>query len=207
MQAASPLSLRDRRRAETWSALHEAAASMALDNGIENVTIEAIADRAGVSPRTFFNYFSAKEDAMLGLQEPVLEPEVLAEFSVGEDLLDRVARLLLAVIRSTFGGDEATRHALIERYPQLLQRRMQYVAKVEGMVREVVAERLADTPGWADGVAGYPTDEVARMLVMLGSIPMRFSLQSPHFKPGEVRRVGDLEPAIHLLHAIQRKLS
>lgn len=207
MQAGPTLSLRDRKRAETWCALHEAAASMALDNGIENVTVEAIADRAGVSPRTFFNYFNGKEDAMLGLREPVMDPDALAEFSIGEDLLDRVSNLLLTVIRSTFGGDEATRHALVERYPQLIQRRMQYVAKAEGMVQQVVAEKLAESPGWDAGIAGFPVEEVARMIVMIGGIPLRFSLQSPNVKPGQIRRIGDIEPAIHLLQAIQRKLS
>ena len=69
--------LRERKKAETWTALHEAAASLALQHGVEQTTVEAIAASAGVSPRTFFNYFQAKEDAILGLREPVLEESLL----------------------------------------------------------------------------------------------------------------------------------
>ncbi len=45
-------SLRERRKAETWTALHEAAASLALERGLEHATVGAIADSAGVSSRS-----------------------------------------------------------------------------------------------------------------------------------------------------------
>ncbi|MHA7154862.1 helix-turn-helix domain-containing protein [Arthrobacter sp. TMN-50] len=64
------LSLRDRKRTETWAALREAAARLTLENGPDRVTTETIAAQANVSARTFFNYFGTKEDAILGLQDP-----------------------------------------------------------------------------------------------------------------------------------------
>src|SRR5690606_32876329 len=57
MSVAPPASLRERRKADTWLAIHEAAATLALERGLENATVEAVAEAAGISPRTFFNYF------------------------------------------------------------------------------------------------------------------------------------------------------
>src|SRR4029450_13544031 len=59
--------LRERKKAETRQALMAAAVRLAEDLGPDRVTVEAIAEAAGVSPRTFFNYFQSKEDAMVGV--------------------------------------------------------------------------------------------------------------------------------------------
>lgn len=64
-------SLRERRREQTWTAIHEAALKRVREHGMRGTTVEEIAQEAGVSPRTFFNYFPSKEDAVLGLREPV----------------------------------------------------------------------------------------------------------------------------------------
>lgn len=56
---------RERKKAATRQALHEAALRLALASGLENVTVEDIAEQARVSRRTFSNYFANKEDAVL----------------------------------------------------------------------------------------------------------------------------------------------
>ena len=56
--------LRERKKAATRMALHEAALRLAGEYGPERVTVEAIADAAQVSRRTFSNYFSSKEEAL-----------------------------------------------------------------------------------------------------------------------------------------------
>ncbi|SBT41849.1 acyl-CoA-like ligand-binding transcription factor [Micromonospora auratinigra] len=56
--------LRERKKAATRLALHEAALRLATEHGPERVTVEAIADAAEVSRRTFSNYFSSKEEAL-----------------------------------------------------------------------------------------------------------------------------------------------
>src|SRR5918997_803418 len=57
--------LRERKRAATRQALHAAAVRLAIEHGADRVTVEAIADEAGVSRRTFSNYFANKEQALL----------------------------------------------------------------------------------------------------------------------------------------------
>ncbi|MFE4170581.1 TetR/AcrR family transcriptional regulator [Streptomyces sp. NPDC056909] len=56
--------LRERKKAATRQALHDAAVRLAMEHGVENLTVEAIADAAFVSRRTFSNYFSSKEQAL-----------------------------------------------------------------------------------------------------------------------------------------------
>jgi len=56
---------RERKKAETRAALARAAMRLALERGVENVTTEAIAEAADVAPRTFRNYFSGKEEAIV----------------------------------------------------------------------------------------------------------------------------------------------
>lgn len=64
---------RERKKAETRCALSAAAMRLALERGVEHVTAEAIAEAADVAPRTFHNYFSSKEEAIVSEMADSLE--------------------------------------------------------------------------------------------------------------------------------------
>ncbi|HXY66893.1 MAG TPA: TetR family transcriptional regulator [Mycobacterium sp.] len=64
MDHAQPLGLRERKKLDTRKALSDAAAQLAFERGFGNVTRDDIAARAGVSLRTFSNYFAGKYDAL-----------------------------------------------------------------------------------------------------------------------------------------------
>jgi AcrR family transcriptional regulator len=66
--------LRQRRRAQTARELHTVAVQLARELGFDVVTVDAIAEAAGVSPRTFFNYFPTKEAAIVHIVYIVYRP-------------------------------------------------------------------------------------------------------------------------------------
>lgn len=63
--------VRDRRRRERTAALATAALRLFLDRGVEAVTIDDIASRAGLAKGTFYTYFRDKADVAEALLAPV----------------------------------------------------------------------------------------------------------------------------------------
>ena len=118
----SALSLRERQRLEVAAAIHDAAADLLLEHGWTATTVDMIAAQAGVSSRTFFNYFPSKEDAALGLR-PLHVPAPASEsfFDGDGDLFERAVRLTMAVIRTAVPDDGLgeRRSELIRTLPEL----------------------------------------------------------------------------------------
>ncbi|MBE1535370.1 TetR/AcrR family transcriptional regulator [Actinomadura algeriensis] len=61
------MNLTERRKAATELEIARAAASLFAERGSGGTTVEAIADRAGLSLRTFYRYFPTKQDAVAPL--------------------------------------------------------------------------------------------------------------------------------------------
>jgi AcrR family transcriptional regulator len=63
----APEGLRERKKAATRRSLGIAAMRLAIRRGLDNVLVEEIAAEAGVSARTFNNYFASKQEAICAL--------------------------------------------------------------------------------------------------------------------------------------------
>ncbi|MEU4746750.1 TetR/AcrR family transcriptional regulator [Actinosynnema sp. NPDC023658] len=90
-------SLRERKKAETRQRIADVATPMFVARGFDNVTITDIADAAGVSKVTVFNYFSRKEDIFFDRipEAKGLLTEALQDRAEGESPVRAVRRLLL----------------------------------------------------------------------------------------------------------------
>lgn len=58
------MGLRERRHRQTSADIRDAAVRLARERGFDKVTVEEICTQAGISSRTFFNYFPNKESAI-----------------------------------------------------------------------------------------------------------------------------------------------
>ncbi|SEI45333.1 TetR/AcrR family transcriptional regulator [Pseudomonas sp. NFR16] len=63
-----PQGLRARKRQETLERIAETGLSLFIERGYEATTLDAIAEAAGISRRTFFYYFKSKEEILLDWQ-------------------------------------------------------------------------------------------------------------------------------------------
>src|SRR5882757_1876145 len=79
------LGLRERKKLQTAQALRVAAMKLFVEHGFDNVSVTQIADAAGVSNMTVFNYFPTKEDLVLRpLEEHTDEPARLIRTCLAE---------------------------------------------------------------------------------------------------------------------------
>ncbi|TVS83215.1 TetR family transcriptional regulator [Mycobacterium helveticum] len=76
---ANQIGLRERRRRQTSMDIRDAAVRLAGERSFDRVTIDEICLEAGISPRTFFNYFPNKESA-IAYGPSDIPPELVAEF-------------------------------------------------------------------------------------------------------------------------------
>jgi AcrR family transcriptional regulator len=103
MDSASPKKegRRERKRLETLRRIAETGLKLFIAHGYEGTTLEAIAEAAGISRRTFFYYFKSKEEVLLAWQGSgfveALRPAMLEE-SPHQAPLDAVHHCLLKLI-------------------------------------------------------------------------------------------------------------
>jgi AcrR family transcriptional regulator len=91
------IGLRERKKVETRRALEHAALWLSAERGFEAVTIDQIAEAAGVSSRTFFRYFSSKDDV-------IVRPFVELQAVLGQALAARPAdEPVLSALRGAVG--------------------------------------------------------------------------------------------------------
>ena len=118
--------LRTRKKAATRQSLHEAALRLAMEHGLDGVTVEDIADEVGVSRRTFSNYFANKEDAVLYAdRERTRALVALAESRPAEEPPWRALRAAMRELyrsQATPDPEWVAQLRLLRRHPSLLAR-------------------------------------------------------------------------------------
>ena len=109
-------------------------------------TVEEIAHRAGISPRTFFNHFPAKRDAYLGWA-PIVDPSAAATFRQGSgSLLDDLEVLLAALVDSIDRSRLDRFRDMLATNPDLRPHLHQSFRTVEHGLADAIADRLSADP-------------------------------------------------------------
>ena len=142
--------LRERKKRATRQALGEAALRLATERGLEHLTVEEISEAAGVSTRTFFNYFPSKEEAIIGDAPLITGPgDDVPLIRDGESVLDGLHR----VVRAAAAGHASRRDEvrlrwqLLERYPALVPRMYARIAGFERSLASAVAAHSGISSG------------------------------------------------------------
>jgi AcrR family transcriptional regulator len=147
--------LRERKRVATRRAIQRAALQVVRERGLDGATVDEMARLADVSPRTFFNYFPAKEDAILG-DVPTLAGNAAVEWFVEDrgPIIRGLGRVIVEGSATLLSDVElaAERRALSKLHPELGVRRMANVHRFEQELTDLAARRLrGEHPELADG--------------------------------------------------------
>jgi AcrR family transcriptional regulator len=185
--------LRERKRAATRAAITAAARALTAERGLNGYTVEEVCERAGISRRTFFNYFPTKEDAIIGHADDDIPTDVIAEFieggassppgGISPTLFQDLVRLSLRLSEDMAGSEEETRQliAVVKKEPQLILRIIGITEQREAQFARDVARR--------EGVAAdHPVVQMA--VVLLGTIARKSSMA--YFSDGNTRPYRDL---------------
>jgi len=146
--------LRERKKESTRRVLREAALRLALEHGPDNVRVDDIAEAAGVSPRTYNNYFSSREQAIVAAVTADREARVavaVAARPAGVPLSEAVTDAVVDQYAGP-GGQHGGALALITARPALRDAFLAAVADIEDPLAAVIAGRL--------GTQGKDTAEV-----------------------------------------------
>ena len=191
--ATSENGLRERKRAATRQAITNAARTLTAERGLNGYTVEEVCEAAGISRRTFFNYFPAKEDAIIGHVDDDVPEDILAEFIAGgaaspageisPTLFQDLIRFSLRLSEKMTASEEETRQliAVVHKEPQLILR----IIGVTDRREKQFARDLARREGVGED---HPVVQMA--VVLLGTIARKSSMA--YFSDGNTRPYREL---------------
>jgi len=142
--------LRSRKKRLTREQLHKAALQLVSERGLAGVTTDEIASAAGVSARTFFNYYATKEAAVVGASADLPErvATLVLERPADEDPIDALVGVFRERAEAIDREPELRRlrQDVLNRFPELVPTAVGSSAGVERAVAAAVAHRLGLEP-------------------------------------------------------------
>jgi AcrR family transcriptional regulator len=149
-----PQGLRERKRHETSERIIEKGLKLFVKNGYEATTLDAIAEAAGISRRTFFYYFKSKEDVLLAAHDSgfreALRPAMLDE-PPDQAPLDAVQRCLIKLASRYETKESIVFDRLMQSTEALRARKEAVFVETEQILLEAMCE-LWPAPGRRDGL-------------------------------------------------------
>ncbi|PKV82285.1 TetR/AcrR family transcriptional regulator [Nocardia fluminea] len=170
--------LREQKKQRTLLDLCLAARRLAVEHGLDATNVDDIAKAVGVSPRTFFNYYETKLDAVVGPIGEIGTPEARAEFVDGGPtgvLIEDLTWLHAAGFQPESEVREGISLVteLVRAEPRVLAAFIASGARMEAAIAELLTARSgADVdPPFASLTAGIMTTITARAAMSLAADP------------------------------------
>jgi AcrR family transcriptional regulator len=142
--------LRERKKAQTRTAISMAVMRLAADRGLDDMTADDIAAAANVSVRTFHNYFGSKEEALAAGWRTEFQRHVdaLRDRPAGEPILVSLEHVFAGIAASVLEQpDEAAGHVdLLWTSLALANHRSVLIDEAIRIVTDVVATRTGTDP-------------------------------------------------------------
>ncbi len=130
--------------------LMQAALELYRERGYDQTTVAEIAERAGLTERTFFRYFPDKREVLFSGQDRLLEIYVttIAGAPEAATRMEMVAAALQAVtpVFDELHDFSRQRHAVIAAYPELQERELLKRASLAAAVAEALRQRGVTEP-------------------------------------------------------------
>jgi AcrR family transcriptional regulator len=171
--------LREIKKEATAHALAQSAFELALERGLDGFVIDDVARRAGYSRRTFANYFSCKEEAVVSVLHvgDSNVPVFIADFAEDASLLDVLEALIR---RQMSAGMLETVHRLVE----LCQESPALEPYILAAVRQIRQTTVAALVEFAQG---RYSDRYIHMLFAMayGSLSLLFDGDLDVLPPGQ----------------------
>ena len=149
-----PQGLRERKRRETSERIIEKGLKLFVKNGYEAATLDAIAEAAGISRRTFFYYFKSKEDVLLAAHDSgfreALRPAMLDELP-DQAPLDAVQKCLVKLASRYETKESVIFDRLMQSTEALRARKEAVFVETEQILLQAMGE-LWPSPGRRDGL-------------------------------------------------------
>ncbi|MFJ3667448.1 TetR/AcrR family transcriptional regulator [Streptomyces sp. NPDC090106] len=144
MQDGNGMGLRERKKLATWQAIRDAALILIDERGYESVSLDDIAEAAGVARTTLFNYFASKEAIVLdpAPQDAQYWTSLMAERPEGEPVWESLQAVCIGYL-VTFSDRLATQKRLMDLSPALADSSREHAARFRVELRDWVAERTA----------------------------------------------------------------
>ena len=163
--------------------LQSAALELFDAQGFERTTVAEIAERAGLTQRTFFNHFADKREVLFGLSSGFQQEVVRAIDACADTVsaLDAVVGALEATADSMFEERRAAvvrRHGIMNANPELQERELSKAAALTDAIAAALRERGLD-------------GETARLAANAGMLVQQTAIHR-WTQPGESRSLREL---------------
>ncbi|MBP2708479.1 TetR family transcriptional regulator [Microbispora sp. RL4-1S] len=170
--------LRERKKRRTRQSLIEASLRLFHEKGYDETTIAEIAAAVDVSTRTFFSYFTSKEDVVFFDHETRAGRalKVIADRRPAEPVADLLLRLADETLRASILDSELTaelfplRHRLVRSVPALRARGLHLLFDTQRRLAEALHQAYADEIDLVEAAAAVGAVAGAAHLATLISV-------------------------------------